>query len=149
MAVRLLIQRVIKAQVTVGEQIVGSIGPGLLAFVGIREGDTEADAEKLANKLVHLRLFPDAEGKMNLSLLDIGGELLIVSQFTLYAETSKGNRPSYSQAARPETARPLYDLFVSKCRAKALKVETGVFQAHMVVDIVNDGPVTISCQSEG
>jgi D-tyrosyl-tRNA(Tyr) deacylase len=148
-AVRLLIQRVIKAQVTVGEQIVGSIGPGLLAFVGIREGDTEADAEKLANKLVHLRLFPDAEGKMNLSLLDIGGELLIVSQFTLYAETSKGNRPSYSQAARPETARPLYDLFVSKCRAKALKVETGVFQAHMVVDIVNDGPVTISCQSEG
>ena len=149
MAVRLLIQRVRRAQVTVGEQIVGSIGAGLLAFVGIRDGDSEADAEKLANKLVHLRLFSDAEGKMNLSLLDTGGDLLIVSQFTLYAETSKGNRPSYSQAARPETARPLYDLFVSKCRSRVLKVETGVFQAHMVVDIVNDGPVTISCQSEG
>lgn len=145
---RLLIQRVIKAQVTVDSQIVGSIGPGLLVFVGIREGDTAADAEKLVTKLVRLRLFSDADGKMNLSLLDTGGDLLIVSQFTLYAETRKGNRPSYSQAAKPEIARELYELFVSKCRSQGTKVETGVFQAHMVVDIVNDGPVTISCQSE-
>jgi D-tyrosyl-tRNA(Tyr) deacylase len=146
--VRLLIQRVLRAQVTVGNQIVGVIGPGLLVFVGIREGDAEADAEKLAKKLARLRLFSDAAGRMNLSLLDTGGDLLIVSQFTLYAETSKGNRPSYSQAAKPEMARNLYELFVSKCRANGTRVETGVFQAHMVVDIVNDGPVTISCQSE-
>jgi D-tyrosyl-tRNA(Tyr) deacylase len=139
---------VIKARVTVDNQIVGSIGPGLLVFVGIREGDVAADAEKLVIKLVRLRLFPDAAGKMNLSLLDTGGDLLIVSQFTLYAETSKGNRPSYTQAAKPDIARELYDLFVSKCRAQGMKVETGVFQAHMVVDIVNDGPVTIVCQSE-
>jgi D-tyrosyl-tRNA(Tyr) deacylase len=128
---------------------VGSIGPGLLVFIGIGQGDTEADADKMAHKLVSLRLFSDAAGKMNLSLLDIHGDLLIVSQFTLYAETSKGNRPSYSLAAKPELARELYESFVSKCRAKGVKVETGVFQAHMVVDIVNDGPVTISCQSEG
>lgn len=126
----------------------GSIGAGLVVFVGVREGDSEADAEKLANKVVQLRLFSDEAGKMNLSLLDIGGELLIVSQFTLYAETSKGNRPSYSLAARPEIARQLYDSFVSKCRARGVKVETGVFQAHMVVTIANDGPVTITCQSE-
>lgn len=126
----------------------GSIGAGLVVFVGVREGDSEADAEKLANKVVQLRLFSDGAGKMNLSLLDIGGELLIVSQFTLYAETSKGNRPSYSLAARPEIARQLYDSFVSKCRARGVKVETGVFQAHMVVTIANDGPVTITCQSE-
>ncbi len=145
---RLLIQRVLSAQVTVEGQIAGKIGPGLLVFVGIREGDAEADAEKLATKLVRLRLFSDATGKMNLSLLDTGGDLLIVSQFTLYAETSKGNRPSYSLAAKPEMARKLYELFVSNCRVHGTKVETGVFQAHMVVDIVNDGPVTISCQSE-
>jgi len=145
---RLLIQRVTKAQVTVDQQVVGRIGSGLLVFIGIRVGDSAADAEKLANKVVHLRLFDDAEGKMNISLLDIGGDLLVVSQFTLYAETSKGNRPSYSLAARPEVARPLYELFVTSCRAKGVRVDTGVFQAHMVVDIVNDGPVTVTCQSE-
>jgi D-tyrosyl-tRNA(Tyr) deacylase len=146
--VRLLIQRVTSAQVTVDLEVVGSIGPGLLVFIGIRQGDTEADADKLAHKLVNLRLFSDPEGKMNLSLLDMRGDLLIVSQFTLYAQTSKGNRPSYSLAAKPEIARQLYESFVSKCRAKDVKVETGVFQAHMTVHIVNDGPVTISCQSE-
>ena len=99
---RLLIQRVRNAQVTVDDQVVGRIGPGLLVFVGIRQGDEEADAAKLADKVVQLRLFTDSEGKMNLSVLDTGGELLIVSQFTLYAETSKGNRPSYSLAAKPE-----------------------------------------------
>lgn len=146
---RLLIQRVIRAQVTVDGQVVGQIGSGLVVFIGIREGDTEADAEKLANKLVQLRLFADEMGKMNVNVRDIGGELLVVSQFTLYAETSKGNRPSYSAAAKPERARELYELFVGKCRLTGVRVETGLFRAHMVVDIVNDGPVTISCQSEG
>jgi D-tyrosyl-tRNA(Tyr) deacylase len=117
-------------------------------FVGVREGDSEADAAKLAAKVVRLRLFSDAAGKMNLSLEQTGGELLVVSQFTLYAETSKGNRPSYSLAAKPETARNLYELFVSNCRARGIPVETGLFRAHMVVNIVNDGPVTISCQTE-
>ncbi len=129
-------------------QIVGRIGAGLVVFVGVREGDSEADAAKLAAKVVRLRLFSDAAGKMNLSLEQTGGELLVVSQFTLYAETSKGNRPSYSLAAKPETARNLYELFVSNCRARGIPVETGLFRAHMVVNIVNDGPVTISCQTE-
>ncbi len=145
---RLLIQRVTSAQVTVDGQIVGRIGAGLVVFVGVREGDSEADAAKLAAKVVRLRLFSDAAGKMNLSLEQTGGELLVVSQFTLYAETSKGNRPSYSLAAKPETARNLYELFVSNCRARGIPVETGLFRAHMVVNIVNDGPVTISCQTE-
>ncbi len=129
-------------------QVVGSIGLGLVVFVGVREGDTEADAVKLATKLVNLRLFSDGEGKMNLSVRDIGGQLLVVSQFTLYAETSKGNRPSYSLAAKPEMAKELYESFVALCRATGIQVETGIFRAHMVVNIVNDGPVTISCQSE-
>jgi D-tyrosyl-tRNA(Tyr) deacylase len=145
---RLLIQRALSAQVTVDEKVVGRIGPGLVVFVGVREGDTEADAAKLAAKVVQLRLFSDEAGKMNRSVMDIGGELLVVSQFTLYAETSKGNRPSYSLAAKPEIARGLYESFLAKCRALGIHVETGVFQAHMVVSIVNDGPVTISCQSE-
>jgi D-tyrosyl-tRNA(Tyr) deacylase len=145
---RLLIQRVTSAQVSVDDQVVGSIGPGLVVFVGVREGDTVADASKLAAKVVQLRLFSDREGKMNLSVQDIGGQLLVVSQFTLYAETSKGNRPSYSLAAKPEIARELYESFIARCRAAGIPVETGVFRAHMVVSIVNDGPVTISCQSE-
>jgi D-tyrosyl-tRNA(Tyr) deacylase len=132
----------------VDNQVVGSIGLGLVVFVGVREGDTEADAVKLATKLVNLRLFSDGEGKMNLSVRDIGGQLLVVSQFTLYAETSKGNRPSYSLAAKPEMAKELYESFVALCRATGIQVETGIFRAHMVVNIVNDGPVTISCQSE-
>lgn len=145
---RLLIQRVSSAQVSVDDKVVGRIGPGLVLFVGVRQGDTEADAAKLAAKVVQLRLFSDSEGKMNLSVRDIGGQMLVVSQFTLYAETSKGNRPSYSLAAKPEVARELYESFVAKCRATGIPLETGVFRAHMVVSIVNDGPVTISCQSE-
>lgn len=145
---RLLIQRVSSAQVSVDDKVVGRIGPGLVVFVGVREGDTEADAAKMAAKVVQLRLFSDASGKMNLSVTGVGGQLLVVSQFTLYAETSKGNRPSYSLAAKPEIARELYESFVAKCRATGIQVETGVFRAHMVVSIVNDGPVTISCQSE-
>jgi len=143
-----LIQRVSSAQVSVDDKVVGRIGPGLVLFVGVRQGDTEADAAKLAAKVVQLRLFSDSEGKMNLSVRDIGGQMLVVSQFTLYAETSKGNRPSYSLAAKPEVARELYESFVAKCRATGIPLETGVFRAHMVVSIVNDGPVTISCQSE-
>jgi len=143
-----LIQRVSSAQVSVDDKVVGRIGPGLVVFVGVREGDTEADAAKMAAKVVQLRLFSDASGKMNLSVTGVGGQLLVVSQFTLYAETSKGNRPSYSLAAKPEIARELYESFVAKCRATGIQVETGVFRAHMVVSIVNDGPVTISCQSE-
>jgi D-tyrosyl-tRNA(Tyr) deacylase len=145
---RLLIQRVTSAKVAVDNQVVGSIGAGLVVFVGVREGDTEADAAKLATKLVNLRLFSDVEGKMNLSVRDIGGQLLVVSQFTLYAETSKGNRPSYSLAAKPDIAKELYEKFLSLCRATGIQVEAGIFRAHMVVNIVNDGPVTISCQSE-
>jgi len=143
-----LIQRVSSAQVSVDDKVVGRIGPGLVVFVGVREGDTEADAAKLAAKVVALRLFSDGSGKMNLSAKDIGGELLVVSQFTLYAETSKGNRPSYSLAAKPEIALGLYESFVAQCKAAGIRTETGVFRAHMVVSIVNDGPVTISCQSE-
>jgi D-tyrosyl-tRNA(Tyr) deacylase len=145
---RLLIQRVTRAQVTVEGKVIGRIGGGLVVFAGLRDGDSEADAESLAHKVVHLRLFSDHSGKMNLSVQDVGGELLIVSQFTLYADTSKGNRPSYFKAAKPDIARELYEAFVSKCRARGVVVATGLFQAHMVVDIVNDGPVTISCQSE-
>jgi D-tyrosyl-tRNA(Tyr) deacylase len=145
---RLLIQRVTSAQVSVDDKVVGRIGPGLVVLVGVREGDTEADAAKLAAKVVQLRLFSDSGGKMNLSVRDMGGQLLVVSQFTLYAETSKGNRPSYSLAAKPEMARDLYEVFLAKCRATGIPVETGVFRAHMVVTIVNDGPVTVCCQSE-
>ncbi len=116
--------------------------------MGVRGGDTEADADKMAAKLIQLRLFSDVNGKMNLDVREVGGELLVVSQFTLYAETSKGNRPSYSLAAKPEAAEHLYNQFVDKCRKTGVRVETGVFRAHMVVSINNDGPVTISCQSE-
>jgi D-tyrosyl-tRNA(Tyr) deacylase len=146
--VRLLIQRVSSAQVSVDQQVVGSIGRGLVVFVGVRESDSEADARKMAAKVVQLRLFSDAEGKMNLSVREVNGELLVVSQFTLYAETSKGNRPSYSHAAKPEMARKLYESFVFHCRETGILVSTGVFRADMVVTIVNEGPVTISCESE-
>ena len=141
-------QRVSEASVTSGGHITGEIGQGLLVFLGVRRGDTEAQAEYLAQKIVHLRVFPDIEGKMNLSLLDILGELLVVSQFTLYGETRKGNRPSYSEAAPPEHAEKLYEHFVKTCRERVEKVATGVFQAHMEVRLVNDGPVTVMCYSE-
>ncbi len=117
-------------------------------FLGVKHDDTEAQAEHLAGKVMHLRVFPDDLGKMNLSVLDISGELLVVSQFTLYGETRKGNRPSYSEAAGPETAQKLYDHFVQACREKVEKVETGVFQTHMDVHLINEGPVTLMCYSE-
>ena len=135
-------QRVSEASVEVDEVIVGRIGRGILVFVGVREDDTESNADYLANKVIQLRIFPDNEGKMNLSVRDIGGEMLVVSQFTLYGDTRKGNRPSYSQAARPEVAVRMYDYFVKISREKGVSVSTGVFQADMKVVLTNDGPVT-------
>lgn len=145
---RALLQRVSEASVVVDGVVTGLIGRGLSVFVGVHRDDTEIQAAQLAEKVLRLRIFPDDEGKMNRSLLDIGGELLVISQFTLYGETRKGNRPSYSEAARPEIARQLYEYFITVCRNTSLKVETGVFQAHMDVRLVNDGPVTLMCYSE-
>jgi D-aminoacyl-tRNA deacylase len=142
---RAVIQRVSEASVTVDGEIAGSIGKGLLVLIGVKQGDTEERAKRLADKIVRLRIFPDSEGKMNRSLQEIGGALLIVSQFTLYGETRSGNRPSFSQAARPEVARQLYGHFVDACRGLDIPVSTGIFQAHMDVRLINDGPVTLIC----
>jgi D-aminoacyl-tRNA deacylase len=136
--VRALVQRVSQAAVQVGGEEVARVGPGLLVLLGVRTGDTPEQADRLAGKLERLRVFEDAEGKLNLSVRDVGGELLLVSQFTLYADTSKGNRPSFVDAAPPETAQPLYE----RVRA-ALGAEGGAFGAHMHVSLVNDGPVTV------
>jgi D-tyrosyl-tRNA(Tyr) deacylase len=145
---RALLQRVSQASVTIEGSTTGQIGRGLLVFLGIRFDDTRGRAELLARKVVQLRIFPDEHGKMNRSLIDISGEMLVVSQFTLYGEAEKGNRPSYSKAAKPELAEPLYDYFVQLCRDKRVPVSTGVFQAHMEIRLVNDGPVTLMCYSE-
>lgn len=145
---RALIQRVSEASVRVSDEIVGKIGLGSLVLLGIKHDDTAADAEYLAKKVVALRIFPDAEGKNNTSLLDAGGGLLIVSQFTLYAQTQKGNRPSYARAATATVAEPLYEHFVMVCKGSGVPVQTGVFQAHMHVSLVNDGPITVLCSSE-
>jgi D-tyrosyl-tRNA(Tyr) deacylase len=145
---RVLVQRVSEASVTVDGKVVGQIGRGLVVFAGFKHHDTNRCAEQLAGKIARLRIFPDKEGKMNLSLQDTGGAMLIVSQFTLYADVRKGNRPSYSQAARPEIAEQLYRYFVDVCRSLGCAVATGVFQAHMQVCLTNDGPVTIMCDSD-
>ena len=145
---RALVQRVSEASVKTGGRVTGAIGRGLLVFLGVRHDDAEAQAEHWARKVIHLRVFPDDQGKMNLSLLDISGGLLVVSQFTLYGETRKGNRPSYSEAARPDVAEKLYLHFVQACRQKVDDVKTGVFQAHMDVHLINEGPVTVMCYSE-
>lgn len=143
-----VVQRVSSAQVTVNNEVVGAIRRGLLVYVGIGKNDTEQLLAQLARKLVQLRVFPDTDGKMGRSLLDVGGELLIVSQFTLYGDTRKGNRPSYSDAAPPANARALYESFVSQSRALGVSVQSGVFQAQMEVVSVNDGPVTLLFHSE-
>lgn len=145
---RALVQRVSEASVLVDSSTVGQIQKGLLIFLGIRQDDTEAQAEQLATKIGQLRIFPDADGKMNLSLHDISGEMLIVSQFTLYGDTRKGNRPSYLDAAKPEKALALYECFIERCQSRGFPVATGVFQAHMEVRLINDGPVTIWCDTE-
>jgi D-tyrosyl-tRNA(Tyr) deacylase len=146
--VRALVQRVRTAKVTVDGIVIGQIGPGIVVLLGVTHGDTNAEAEQLAHKVTHLRIFSDAESKMNLSLIDVNGELLGVSQFTLYGDTRKGNRPSYSEAARPEVALPLYDRFLDSCRSNGIRVQTGVFQAHMMLELTNDGPVTLLCESK-
>lgn len=144
---RAVIQRVSEARVTVGGSVLGEIGPGLLALLGIAKPDAPADAEFLAEKILNLRVFPDEAGKMNRSLLDIGGALLVVSQFTLYGDCRKGRRPSFDDAAPAELARPLYEHFIEVARKSGLRVENGAFQAHMEVYLVNDGPVTLLVES--
>jgi len=141
--VRLVVQRVSSAAVTVAGETVGAIGQGLLVLAGVGRDDTEAAARRLGPKVAGLRIFPDAEGKMNRSLTDIGGEALVVSQFTLYADTRKGYRPSFVEAARPELAVPVLQAFVDELRSAGIKVAEGRFGAHMQVSLVNDGPVTI------
>lgn len=140
---RAVVQRVKTASVSVDGRVVGAIGPGLMILLGIREGDTEEEARWMAAKIATLRIFPDDEGKLNRSVLDAGGAALVVSQFTLYADCRKGRRPSFVEAARPEVADPLVSMFVELLRAEGLRVETGVFQAEMLVQIHNDGPVTV------
>ena len=143
-----LLQRVIEASVKVGVEVVGKIGQGLVVFAGIAQGDTEKDIDYLADKIVNLRIFSDEASKFNLSALEIRGEILIVSQFTLLADTRKGRRPSFTQAAAPEQAEALFNLFVDRVRGSGLRVETGRFQQHMLVEIHNDGPVTIALDSK-
>lgn len=139
-----LIQRVSSASVAVEGTCVAEINAGLLVLLGVTETDTPKEAAWLASKVVNMRIFNDAEGKMNLSLLDVGGEALVVSQFTLYADARKGNRPSYVQAARPEKAKPLYEFFVAEIQKLMGKpVPTGIFGADMKVTLINDGPVTL------
>jgi D-aminoacyl-tRNA deacylase len=145
--VRAVIQRVRRAKVTVAGEITGEIGNGLLVLLGVGRGDDEAAADYLAAKTVGLRVFEDADGKMNLSVTDVGGAVLAVSQFTLYGDVRKGKRPSFDDAARPEVARTLYEHYVGRIRAQGVRCETGRFQKMMDVELVNDGPVTILMDS--
>lgn len=146
---RVVIQRAQKASVEIDEKTVGAIENGLVVLVGIETEDTQEDALWLIGKIVQMRIFSDSEGKMNLSIQDVQGGFLVISQFTLHASTKKGNRPSYIQAARPETAIPLYEFFIQELKKQSeLTVETGVFGADMKVSLVNDGPVTIIIDSK-
>jgi D-tyrosyl-tRNA(Tyr) deacylase len=145
--VKALLQRVSGASVSISGEEVGRIGRGLVVFLGVANGDTEKDAQYLMQKIINLRIFADDEGKFNLSALNIGGELLLVSQFTLLADTRKGRRPSFVEAAPPAQAEELFDYFVAQSRASGLKVATGRFQQHMQVAINNDGPVTVMLDS--
>lgn len=144
---RILVQRVSQSGVTVGENEVGAIKSGLLVLLGVEEKDTQEDAANLANKLAKLRIMADKSGKMNLSVNDIGGKVLVVSQFTLYADTSKGNRPSFIKAANPEKAQKLYKIFVENLKKEGVEVETGQFGAYMEIRANLDGPVTIIMDS--
>jgi D-aminoacyl-tRNA deacylase len=146
---RAVIQRVRRARVKVADETVGEIGRGLLVLLGIHHLDGFEEADWMVRKVANLRIFDDESGKMNRNVLDVGGALLLVSQFTLYGDISKGNRPSYSEAASPEAAQRLYDYFVGACKENCkVPVETGVFQAQMEVELVNNGPVTICCEIE-
>jgi D-tyrosyl-tRNA(Tyr) deacylase len=140
---KIVLQRVSSASVKVDSKIVGRIEHGLLLLIGFSSSDTEESVLPTLEKIVKLRIFSDEEGKMNKSILDVEGSLLLISQFTLYADTKKGNRPSFIEAARPEQATPLYEFFISEMKKRIAKVETGIFGADMKVELVNDGPVTI------
>ncbi len=145
---RAVVQRVQRARVTVSGETAGEIGQGLLVLVGVGQDDTEAAADYLADKVAGLRIFEDEAGRMNLAVGEIGGAVLVVSQFTLFGDVRRGKRPSFDAAARPELARQLYEYFVGKLRASGLRCETGRFQEMMQVELVNDGPVTILVDSE-
>lgn len=142
--VKTVVQRVSRASVRVGEEVAGEIGAGLCVLLGVAGGDSPAEASRLAGKVARLRIFEDDQGRFDRSLLDSGGEALVVSQFTLLADTAKGNRPSFTEAAAPEEAEPLYEAFCEELRQLGVEVATGVFGARMQVELVNDGPVTIS-----
>ncbi len=144
---RAVIQRVTQARVEVAGQVAGAIGTGLVVLIGIAREDRHTDADYLADKIAGLRIFPDGAGKMNRSVVEAGGKVLVISQFTLYGDCRRGRRPSFDAAAPQEQARELYEYFVAACRAKKVAVETGVFQAAMAVYLVNDGPVTIICET--
>lgn len=146
---RIVLQRVKEARVDVAGATVGAISTGLLILIGVGANDTRKDAEYLADKVIHLRIFPDEAGRMNRSILEIGGELLVASQFTLYGDCKKGRRPSFDQAAPPELARSLYEYFVEQLRCRNITVQTGVFQAGMEIHLVNSGPVTFILDSPG
>ena len=145
---RAVIQRVRRASVTIEDVIHGSISRGMVVLLGIRDGDTPKDLLWLVEKVINLRIFDDQQGKMNRSLADIGGEMLIISQFTLYGDCRKGRRPGFSAAAPPEIAEPLYRQFIDELQTRQIRIATGVFQAAMQVELVNDGPVTILLDSE-
>ena len=140
---RVVLQRVSSASVRVDGNVIGNIGPGLVLLIGIHRNDTDEDMHYVMDKCVHLRIFSDETGKMNHSVLDMGGELLVVSQFTLYGDTRKGRRPGFDQAGRPDMAEPLYERAVARLRDHGLQVATGRFGANMQIDLVNDGPVTL------
>jgi D-aminoacyl-tRNA deacylase len=144
---RLVIQRVSNASVTVGDEIVSRIGAGLCVFLGVGKNDSESNAASLAEKIGNLRIFEDDQGKMNRSVRDVGGEILVVSQFTLYGDCTKGNRPSFTEAAPAAGAEQLYEAFVNRLRALGLRVATGRFQAKMDVSLTNDGPVTFTLEA--
>lgn len=145
---KFVIQRVKEAKVEVEGKITGQIGKGFLVLIGVSNEDTRESADKLVKKLLGLRIFADAEGKTNLALEDVGGELLLVSQFTLYADCKKGNRPSFIRAGAPDFANDMYEYIIGKCRESGIKIETGIFGADMAVSLVNDGPFTIIYDSD-
>jgi len=141
---RSILQRVSRAQVTVDNQIIGQINQGLLVLLAVHKDDQESAITKMADKILNLRIFSDSDDKMNLSVKDIGGQILVVSQFTLYGDAKKGNRPSFIDSARPDKAKDFYDQLITKLKKSGLKVESGQFQAQMQVELINDGPVTIT-----
>lgn len=144
---RIVVQRVRRARVEVDGGVTGQIGRGLLLLIGVAKTDSQSDADYLVDKIINLRIFPDESGKMNRSVRDIGGGLLLVSQFTVYGDCRKGRRPSFDAAAPPDHARALYEYFIQQCRMTGLQVETGIFHAMMSVHLENDGPVTLICES--